>query len=132
MDPTKILGTEATHTTEVTKDMCAAFDGKVVHDVYSTWSMAHHMEIAARHVLVPHLVAGEQGIGSHLSIDHVSPQPLGRTARVVARCIEADATTVVCEVVAYDGDSDRVLGRGKQVQRIYPEDKLIKIIERHK
>ena len=132
MDPTKILGTVATHATEVTKDMCPAFDGEVVHGVYSTWSMAHHMEIAARRVLVPHLAADEQGIGSHLSIDHVSPQPVGRIARVVARCIEADESTVVCEVIAYDGDSDRVLGRGKQVQRIYPKNKLNEIIERHK
>lgn len=132
MDPAKILGTEQHFETVVTPEMRPAFDGEVVHEVYSTWSMAHHMEIAARRVLVPHLEPHEQGIGGHLSIDHVSPQPVGRTARVVARCIEADATTVVCDVVAYDGDSDRVLGRGKQVQRVYPKDKLNELIERHK
>lgn len=131
MDPDRILGTEATVRFEVTDAMRPAFDGVVVHDVYSTWSMAHHMEIAARRVLAPHLVDGEEGIGSHLSIDHVSPLPVGKTARVVATCVEADATTVVCTVTAYDGDADRVVGRGRQIQRVLPRAKLDERIARH-
>jgi predicted thioesterase len=110
--------------------MCPAFDGVIVHQVYSTWSMAHHMELAARMVLSPHLEAHEEGIVSHLSIDHVSPAPLGHRVRVIATAVELHGTTLVCQVIAYDGE--RVVGRGKQVQRILPKATLAALIERAK
>ena len=43
--------------------------------------MAHHMELAARKVLAAHLEDDEEGIGSHLSIDHLGPTPLGDRVR---------------------------------------------------
>ncbi len=129
MDPDRILDTEAEVNIRVTEDMCPAFDGVVVHRVYSTWSMGHHMEVAARKVLLPHLEDDEEGIGSHLSIDHLSPLRVGKTARVVARCVESDKTTAVCELTVYEGD--RVLGRGKQVQRILPKRTLKSLIGRY-
>lgn len=128
MKPSLNIGNTAEVTVTVTEDMCPAFDGVVVHRVYSTWSMAHHMELAARMVLAPHLEAHEEGIGSHLSIDHVSPAPLGHAVRVVATATEIAPTTLVCDVIAYDGD--RIIGKGKQVQRILPKSKLKALIER--
>jgi predicted thioesterase len=116
----------------VTEDMCPAFDGLVVHRVYSTWSMAHHIELAARKVLAPHLENHEEGIGSHLSIDHLAPAPVGAAVRVVATAIELGPTTLVCDVVAYHirPDAEKVVGRGRQVQRILPKQKLVALIER--
>jgi fluoroacetyl-CoA thioesterase len=81
-------------------------------------------------VLAPHLEAHEEGIGSHLSIDHVAPAPLGHQVRVVATAVELGPTTLVCEVNAYDGD--RLVGRGKQVQRVLPKTTLAALIERAK
>ena len=127
------IGNTAEVVVEVTEDMCPAFDGVVVHRVYSTWSMAHHMEIAARKVLFPHLEDHEEGIGAHLSIDHVGPTPVGHTVRIVAEAVELDATTLVCSIVATHERSDggrSVVGRGKQVQRILPRKKLASLIRR--
>lgn len=126
------LGNTAEITITVTQDMCPAFDGVVVHRVYSTWSMAHHMEIAARMVLAPHLEPHEEGIGSHLSIDHIGPTPLGHNVRLVAEAVEIDATTLVCEVIAYHRrrSGEKIVGRGRQVQRVLPKDKLNALIER--
>lgn len=128
MKPTLKPGNTAEVTAEVTEDMCPAFDGLVVHRVYSTWSMAHHMELAARKVLAPHLEDHEEGIGSYLSIDHVAPTPVGHAVRVVATAVEVGPTTVVCDVNAYDGD--RLVGRGRQVQRVLPRAKLESLIKR--
>ncbi len=114
----------------VTEDMCPAFDGVIVHRVYSTWSMAYHMEVAARKVLSPYLEEHEEGIGSHISIDHLAPTPVGRTVRVVAEAVEFDDSTVVCEICVYDGD--RLVGRGRQIQRVLPKTKLKSLIERAK
>ena len=122
-------GVEAEVSAVVTEEMCPAFDGVIVHRVYSTWALAHHMELAARKVLAPHLEPHEEGMGSHLSIDHLAPTPVGKTVRVVATCIELDGSKVVCDVVAYDGE--RVVGRGKQVQRVLPKEVIQSLIERH-
>ena len=128
MKPSLQIGNTAEVTITVTPEMCPAFDSVIVHHVYSTWSMAHHMELAARKVLAPHLQDHEEGIGSHLSIDHVAPAPLGHDVRIVATATEIGPTTLVCDVIAYDGE--RVVGRGKQVQRILPKAKLAALIQR--
>ena len=128
MKPTLKVGNTAEVTALVTEGMCPAFDDVVVHRVYSTWSMAHHMELAARKVLAPHLDEHEEGIGSHISIDHLAPTPVGRTVRVVAEAVEIDDSTVVCEICVYDGD--RLVGRGRQIQRVLPKKKLQSLIQR--
>ena len=129
------IGDTAQVTITVTEDMCPAFDGVVVHSVYSTWSMAHHMELAARKVLKDHLEENEEGIGSHLSIDHLAPVPVGHTVRIVARAAEIGRTTLLCDMIAYHvrpGRSEKVVGTGKQVQRILPKRMLEKLIERER
>lgn len=126
------IGNSAEITITVTDDMCPAFDGIVVHRVYSTWSMAHHMELAARMVLAPHLEEHEEGIGSQLSIDHLSPTPLGNRVRVVAKAVELGPTTLICDVHAYHvrPGGDKLVGQGRQTQRVLPKAKLQQLIER--
>jgi len=135
MEPCLKIGDTAQVTLTVTEDMCPAFDGVVVHRVYSTWSMAHHMELAARKLLKDHLNDDEEGIGSHLSADHLAPVPLGHTVRIVARAAEIGRTTLVCDLTVYHvrpGRDEKVVGTGKQVQRILPRRKLEKLIERER
>ncbi len=130
MKPSLKVGDTAEVTAQVTEAMCPAFEGVVVHHVYSTGSMAYHMELAARMVLAPHLEEHEEGIGSHLSIDHLAPTPVGHAVRVVAEATEVDDTTLVCKVTAYDGE--RLVGQGRQVQRVLPKSKLKALIARAK
>jgi len=115
----------------VTEDMCPAFDGVVIHRVYSTWSVAHHFEVAARKVLVDFLEPDEEAVGSHLSVDHLAPCPVGRTVRLRAELVEIGGghhAKVVCEVEAYDGD--RLLAKGKQIQVVMKREHLNRYIER--
>ena len=118
-------------TITVTEAMCPAFDGVVVHRCYSTWSIAHHMELAARRVLVDFLEDDEEGVGSHVSVDHLAPCGVGKTVRVRAELVEVIAdrhVRVICDVTAYDGD--RLLAKGKQVQVVMNKEKLKQLIER--
>lgn len=119
-------------TITVTEDMCPVFDGVIVHRCYSSWSVAHHFELAARMVLADFLEDDEEGIGSNVSIDHLAPCPVGRTVRVQAELteIQRDARNprVICEVTAFDGD--RVLARGTQVQVVMNKEHLKNYIER--
>jgi fluoroacetyl-CoA thioesterase len=118
------LGNTATVTFTVTEEMQPRFDGNIVHPVCSTWDLAHQFEISARKALVPHLEKEEEGIGSHLSIDHLAPAPLGREVVVTATVIKIDASTVICSIEALCGDS--IVATGKQKQRIFP----VEIVER--
>ncbi len=115
---------------EVTDDMCPDFDGVVVHRVCSTWSLGHQMELAARRVLVPYLEAHEEGLGTHLSVDHLSPAPVGCSVRVVAEATEVTEDRLVCRVRAYDGD--RLVARGSQVQRVLPKSVIQRMIQKHR
>jgi len=115
----------------VTEDMCPAFDGVVVHRCYSTWSLVHHAEIAARRVLVDFLEPHEEGVGAHVSIDHVAPCPVGRTVRVQAELTEVTGDhhpRVICAITAWDGE--RLLARGEQVQVVMNKEHLKRYIER--
>lgn len=129
MKPQLKPGVSAEITALVTPEMCPAFDGVVVHQVYSTWSLAQHMELAARKVLAPHLEEHEEGIGTHLSIDHLAPTPVGKTVRVVATCSQVDSQRVICDCLAYEGA--RLIARGMQIQRVLPKSVLRSLIERH-
>ena len=118
-------------TVVVTEEMCPAFDGVIIYRVYSTWSAAHHFEIAARKVLADFLETHEEGVGSHLSVDHLAPCPLGRTVRVRAELVEVSKDhhpRVVCNVTAYDGD--RLLAKGKQIQVVMNKEHLQHYMER--
>ena len=55
---------------------------------------------------------------------------VGHTVRVVAEATEVDDTTLACDVTAYDGE--RLVGQGRQVQRVLPKSKLKALIERAK
>lgn len=115
----------------VTEDMCPVFDGVVVHRCYSTWSVAHHFEIAARKVLVDFLEAHEEGVGAHVSVDHLAPCRVGKRVRVRAELVEVireHHVRVVCDLTACDGE--RLLARGRQVQVVMNKEHLRKYIER--
>lgn len=113
---------------EVTEAMCPAFDGVVVHRVYSTWSMVHHMELAARKVLVGFLEDDEEGIGTRVAVDHKAPAVVGTRVTVRAELVAVRDHLVMCCVTAWDGD--RLLGEGEQFQRVLKKDRLKRVFER--
>ena len=112
----------------VTEDMCPAFDGIIVHRCYSTWSVAHHFELAARKVLVDFLEPDEEGIGAEVSVKHLAPCPLGRTVRIRAELTDVSDRRVACKLTAHDGD--RLLASGVQVQVVKDKDQMKRYIER--
>ena len=128
MKPGFELGITREVVVEVTEDMCPAFDGVIVHRCYSTWSVVHHMELAARKVLVDYLEPNEEGIGVHISVDHIAPCRVGKTVTVRAELTQFDKNRVTCRVAAYDGD--RLLANGTQIQVVMDKRRLQRSIER--
>jgi fluoroacetyl-CoA thioesterase len=56
--------------------------------MYSTPSMISLMEQTAIRVLTPHLDAGEQSVGTKVSVSHFKATPIGQKVRAKATLIE--------------------------------------------
>lgn len=100
----------------VTDDMLAAFGGEVVHQLYSTSALVHHMEWAARKTILPYLEGHEEGMGSHVEVSHRMLTLPGMKVRLVATVMEVTANKVECEVEAFN--SRGKIARGTVVQAI--------------
>jgi fluoroacetyl-CoA thioesterase len=114
------VGTTAVLDVVVTSAHTVDFDemGKV-HPVYATYTMAKHFEEAGRKLLVPHLEAGEAGIGRSVAVEHLAPSWVGDALRVTARCVELRDNRLTCECRATDSYG-RDLGHGTTVQAVLP------------
>ena len=128
MKPGLIPGVQADVSFTVSEDMRPIFDGVAVHDVCSTWSLVHYMELAGRKVLLEYLESHEEGVGSRVECDHGGPARLGRTVQVVATVASATDRELVCDVVATCGE--RVVATGKTWQRVFPREALKRILDR--
>ncbi len=106
----------------VTRSHTVDFDELgTVHPVYATYTMAKHFEEAGRKLLVPHLEAGEAGIGTAVSVEHLAPSWVGDAIRVTARAVEVRDSRLTCECRATDSHG-RDLGQGTTVQAVLPAE----------
>lgn len=92
---------------------CIGFMGKEGM-VYATPRMVSDVEYTCRDFLLEHLDAGEDSVGSHVSIDHLAATPLGLAVSVNIRIAELDRRKVVFEFSVRDPIEE--VGRGKHVR----------------
>ncbi|MCA9244184.1 MAG: hypothetical protein KDA32_09530 [Phycisphaerales bacterium] len=127
MKPDLTPGVSAEIRFVVTEEMCPHFHGVMKHPVCATWTIVHQMELAGRKLLEPHLEAQEEGIGAHISIDHISPAVIGSEVVVRATATEIASRKLVADVEAYC--ADRLLARGRFVQIILPKARLAALFD---
>jgi predicted thioesterase len=84
----------------VTPEMRASFVGETVHDLYSTSWLVHHMEWAARQLLLPYLSPTQEAMGSSIEVSHLMLTLPGMKVRLHARVIEIRDNKVVSEIEA--------------------------------
>ncbi|MBO1914513.1 hypothetical protein J4G37_58045, partial [Microvirga sp. 3-52] len=78
----------------VTRDMFAAFEGKIIHPVYSTVAMTYHMEWVSRKIILPYLESHEEGMGASVQVKHISPSLYGSEVTLTATITELHANGV--------------------------------------
>lgn len=101
----------------------AQFDSGTVHPVYATFALARDAEWSGRLFVLAMKEDHEEGIGTLLEIQHVSPAFVGQTVRFEACFIEVTAKgEIINSFEAFVGD--RLVARGKQGQRILPKEKI--------
>lgn len=106
-------GLQFTKEVEITEDRCIAFMGREGM-VYATPKMVSDVEYSCRDWLVGHLDAGEDSVGTHVSIDHLAATPLGLKVSIAVSVKEVDRKKVVFEFSVRDPVEE--CGRGTHVR----------------
>lgn len=106
----------------VEPEMEAAFGGRTIHRVLSTWALVHHLEWVSRRLLEPHLDSGEEGAGAGVNVKHLAPAPVGSrvVVRAVARASRLNQLTTDVEARS----SSLLLATGQVFQAVWSRDEL--------
>jgi fluoroacetyl-CoA thioesterase len=106
----------------VEKEDVAAFKGKVVHNVCSTFALAREIEWSSRQFVLQMREEDEEGIGTMLSIDHKSPVFVGATFEVIAEIESIEGNEIICTYEAKVGD--RIIATGKTGQKVLKKEAI--------
>ncbi|HOO08924.1 MAG TPA: hotdog domain-containing protein [Cyclobacteriaceae bacterium] len=112
----------------VTEADVAAFHGEVLHAVYSTFAMARDMEWSSRLFFVEMKEGDEEGVGTHLSIDHLGPAFVGDELEITAKVVRLNGNELICDIEVRAGD--RLVATGKTGQRMLKREKLDSIFKK--
>lgn len=109
----------------VSKNDAATFENGMVHEVYSTFSIARDAEWCCRLFVLEMKEAQEEGIGTFVSVNHRSPALIDSEVNFEAEITELYRNIINCSWTAKVGG--RLIAEGTQGQKILPVEKLIKI-----
>ena len=79
--------------------------------VYATPMLVRDIEVACRELLLAHLDAGEDSVGTRVEIDHIGATLLGMKVALSIRVAEVNGRAVVFEVEGRDAVEPIVRGR---------------------
>jgi len=111
----------------VTVDDTARFETGEVHPVYATFALGRDAEWACRLFVLDIKEEDEEGIGTFITVEHLSPAAIGEEVKIVATLESVFKNQVMCNYIAYVGD--RLIARGHQGQKILKKDKLKAIFD---
>jgi predicted thioesterase len=120
-------GTIKTYRYVVTPGDVAAFHGQVVHPVCSTFVLAREVEWTTRLFVLDLREPDEEGIGTHVSIDHKNPAFIGEEIIFTARIEALEGSLLTCSYEARVGD--RLIATGKTGQRVLKKERIEKIFK---
>jgi len=106
----------------VQPDDFAVFQGRVVHEVYSTFALARDAEWVGRQFILNLCQPDEEGVGTHVHIDHKSPAFVGEEVIFAARIEKREGNSVICSIEAKVGN--RIIATGTTGQKILKREKI--------
>lgn len=108
MKPTLAVGVSGTRDLVVDRNSTIDFMGESAR-VYATPALVRDIEVTCRELLLQHLDAGEDSVGTRVELDHLAPTLLGMKVRIEAKIAELKGRAVTFEVSA--SDSVEPIGR---------------------
>jgi fluoroacetyl-CoA thioesterase len=116
------IGDQKTYRMKVTEADRAAFHGDVVHNVCSTFALARDFEWSSRLFFLEMKESDEEGVGTHVSVDHKAPAFVGEEIIFTATIDEIKGTQLNCVIEARVGS--RLVASGRTGQRMLKKEKL--------
>ncbi|MCC5921130.1 MAG: hypothetical protein LAT68_13015 [Cyclobacteriaceae bacterium] len=109
---------------QVKEEDFAQFHGKVVHRVYSTFSLGRDAEWCCRQFVLDMKSSKEEGIGTFLEVKHYSPAFEGETVQFTASIsyLSPDEKEIHCIFEAKV--NERLIAKGKTGQKIFKKDQI--------
>jgi fluoroacetyl-CoA thioesterase len=102
MKPSLKTGIAAKESFVVDRDRTIDFMGEAAR-VYATPMMVRDIEVACRNLLLAHLDAGEDSVGTRVELDHLAATPLGLTVTLQVRVASVEGRAIGFEVDGSDG-----------------------------
>jgi predicted thioesterase len=110
MKPTLQAGLTSSVTFSVTRDRTIDFMGEAAR-VYATPMLVRDIEVACRELLLQHLDAGEDSVGTRVAIDHIGATLLGMPVTLTLRLASVEGRAVVFDVEGRDSVEPIVRGQ---------------------
>jgi fluoroacetyl-CoA thioesterase len=120
MKTTLAAGLKAQKSIAVDEGRCISFMGREAM-VYATPHMVSDVEYFCRNWLLSHLDAGEDSVGTHVTIDHLAATPLGMNVTLSIEVAAVDRRKVEFTFSAHDGIDE--CGKGKHVRFVVESSK---------
>jgi len=102
MKPTLAPGITTTRVFAIDRERTIDFMGEEAR-VYATPMLVRDIEVTCRELLLEHLDAGEDSVGTRVEIDHLAATLLGMKISITATLAELKGRAAVFEVSATDG-----------------------------
>ncbi|MBZ0187062.1 MAG: hypothetical protein K8F91_12515 [Candidatus Obscuribacterales bacterium] len=118
------IGQTAEIEVAVSDAMTAAFEGITVHNLYATSALVHHMEFAARKLILSYLEPHEEGMDCHVQVSHLAPTLPGMTVTIRATISDIRDNKIQAEVEA--SNIRGKIARGEVTQAIIDKEWLEK------
>ncbi len=106
----------------------AAFNGVTIHDVCSTYALAREIEWSSRQFVLKMKEEDEEGIGTHLTIDHKGPAFVGELIEIEAVLTELNDNELICSITAKV--KNRIVATGKTGQKVLKKTAIKEIFSK--
>lgn len=119
------IGDQLRFSHTVTAGDTARFESGEVHPVYSTFAVARDAEWSGRLFVLQMKEEDEEGIGTSITVNHLSPALMGQEVVFTATLEEVNRNEVVTSYEAKVGQ--RIIASGRQAQKVIKKEKLEKL-----
>ncbi len=109
----------------VIQEDIATFDVGNVHPVCSTFTLAKYIEWASRLFVIDIKHDDEEGIGTMINIDHISPAFVAQKLHFEATVASISTNELICDVLVTTGD--RLIAKAKTGQKLLKKDRINEI-----
>lgn len=110
----------------VREEDCATFETGAVHAVYSTFALARDAEWCCRLFVLEMKEADEEGIGTMVSVQHLSPARIGSSVHFTATITRLQGHEIICRYEALSGN--QLIATGETGQKILKKVKLKRLL----